>query len=100
MAKNQNNKNEKKDEKESGRGLQTQTKHGIMALVFFVLALFFLMSYFDVAGKAGTFVYEIFDYLLGIGYMLLPALLVLLGSSYMKSETPNIGWRSMISSIM
>jgi len=97
MAKKEN---EKKDNKEHSRGLKTQTKHGIMAVIFFVFALFFLMSAFNMSGVAGRFIYEKLYYLLGIGYILLPALLVLLGSSFVKSETPNIGWRSVISSTM
>ena len=42
-----------------------------------------------------------FKYILGeIGYFFLPTLLVLLGTSYLKSETPNVGWRSGISGVM
>ena len=89
------NKNDKKSS-----GLKSQTKHGIMAVVFFVFALFFLISKFNMAGIAGEFVYEKMHFLLGIGYILLPALLVLLGFSFMKSEAPDIGWRSVISSAM
>src|SRR3989338_10755359 len=89
------NKNDKKSS-----GLKSQTKHGIMAVVFFVFALFFLISKFNMAGIAGEFVYEKMHFLLGIGYILLPALLILLGFSYMESEAPDIGWRSVISAIM
>jgi S-DNA-T family DNA segregation ATPase FtsK/SpoIIIE len=88
----------KNDKKFSG--LKTQTKHGIIAVVFFVLALFFLMSYFNIAGKAGTFIYEKFYLLLGFGYVLLPALFILLGTSFIKSEAPDIGWARIISGIM
>lgn len=80
--------------------LKTETKHGILAVVFFVLALFFLMSAFNMAGIAGKFLYEKFYYLLGVGYILLPSLFILLGSSFIKSETPNIGWTRVVSSIM
>src|SRR3989344_2634672 len=91
MAKNQNdNKNGKK---ENGSGLKTQTKHGI-------LALFFLMAAFNITGVAGHFIYEKLYYLLGFGYILLPALLVLLGASFVKSETPEIGWTRAISATM
>src|SRR3989344_6082405 len=101
MAKNGGRKKNEKDyPKEKKSGLKTQTKHGIMAVVFFVFAIFFLMSYFNVAGKAGVFIYEKLHFLLGIGYILLPALLVLLGSSFLKSEALNIGWRSVISGTM
>jgi len=96
----------KKDKQKSSKNsssinnLKTETKHGIWAILFFVLAVFLLMSMFNVAGVAGNFVYEILDYLLGIGYVLLPILFVLLGSSFIKSETPNIGWTRAISGIM
>ena len=80
--------------------LKTETKHSILAIVFFVLALFFLMSAFNVAGVAGKFFYENLHYLLGVGYILLPSLFMLLGSSFLKSETPNIGWTRTISSVI
>src|SRR3989344_3120940 len=88
-----------KKESGNGGGLRTQTKHGILAVVFFVFALFFLMSMppFRLAGVAGNTVYDILNYLLGVGYILFPALLVLMGSSFLKNEAPNIGWRSVIS---
>jgi DNA segregation ATPase FtsK/SpoIIIE, S-DNA-T family len=93
------NGNERKDSKES-LGLKTNTKHMIVAIVLFVFALFFLMSAFDATGVAGKFIYKKLDRLLGFGYILLPALLILLGSSFLKSQTPNIGWRSVISAVM
>ncbi|OGI74788.1 hypothetical protein A2740_00420 [Candidatus Nomurabacteria bacterium RIFCSPHIGHO2_01_FULL_43_16] len=91
---------QKKDNKEYSTGLKTQTKHGIIAVVLFVLAVFFLMSYFDAAGKAGVSVYEKLNYLLGYGYLMLPALFILLSASFIKSKVPNIGWTRTISGIM
>jgi S-DNA-T family DNA segregation ATPase FtsK/SpoIIIE len=61
---------------------------------------FVLMSFFDMAGVAGKTIYKIFTYLLGLGYFLLPVLFMLLGSSFIKSESPNIGWTRAVSSIM
>ena len=84
--------------KSSTNKLKTETKHGIWAIVFFVLALFFFMSAFNMAGPAGNFFYDIFYYLLGVGYVLLPVLFLLLGSSFIKSERPNIGWTRAICS--
>src|SRR3989344_7222689 len=82
--------------------LKTETKHGVLAVIFFVLAVFFLLSYpaLNKAGVAGEFFYEKFHFLLGVGYILLPILLFLLGISFVKSETPNIGWTRTISSII
>ena len=97
MAKNGNG---KKDPEKEELGLRSQTKHVIMAIVFFVLAIFFLMSAFDVTGVAGISIKNLFKYLLGnVGYFILPALLVLLGISYLKSRTPDIGWRSATSGL-
>ncbi|MFA5791919.1 MAG: DNA translocase FtsK 4TM domain-containing protein [Candidatus Paceibacterota bacterium] len=96
MAKNENSKNNNK----KVTGLKTQTKHGIAAVIFFVLALFFLMSKLDIAGVVGIFIKENFTILLGIGYLLLPALFILLGASFIKSEVPDIGWTRILSGTM
>jgi S-DNA-T family DNA segregation ATPase FtsK/SpoIIIE len=85
---------------ESANKLKVETRHGIWAIVFFVLALFLFMSMFDMAGVAGKFVYKVLHYLLGVGYILLPSLFLLLGSSFIKSKSPNIGWTRAVSSIL
>ncbi|MDE2399406.1 MAG: hypothetical protein KGL67_00095 [Patescibacteria group bacterium] len=86
---------------ENSLGLKTHTKHGIVGIIFFVLALFCLMSWFNAAGMAGDFFYNtIFLPLLGLGYVLLPTLFILLGYSFIKSEVPNIGWTRVISSTL
>ena len=102
MAKNSKQKksSNKPNSSFSSTKLKTETKHGIWAIVFFVLALFLFMSAFDMAGPAGKFFYEILFYLLGVGYVLLPILFVLLGSSFVKSERPKIGLTRAISSFM
>ncbi len=109
MAKNQKNSNNKNikekpstSTKNSGetRKLKTETKHGILAVVFFVLALFLFMSAFGMAGVAGNFFYEVFYYLLGLGYGILPILFILLGSSFIKSERPDIGLTRTISGFL
>ena len=65
MAKNEKNKSrQEKTFTKSNNKLKTETKHGIWAIVFFVLALFLCMSAFDMAGKAGKLIYEVLYYLL------------------------------------
>ena len=106
MAKNNSKKNKTTTNNNSnkfislGGNLKTETKHGIWAIVFFVLALFLFMSAFEMTGPAGKFFYKILHYLLGVGYVLLPILFILLGSSFVKSERPKIGFTRMISSAM
>ncbi|MEK7060011.1 MAG: DNA translocase FtsK 4TM domain-containing protein [Patescibacteria group bacterium] len=101
MAKNKNDKQKSfKNTPSVMTKLKIETKHTIWAILFFVLALFLLMSMFSGAGKAGNFIYDFLNYFLGIGYVLLPLLFILLGSSFLKSETPNIGWTRAISGTM
>jgi S-DNA-T family DNA segregation ATPase FtsK/SpoIIIE len=94
-SQNSSSKNLKKNSK-----LKTETKHGILAIIFFVLALLFFMSAFSMAGVAGKFIYKVFYFLFGIGYILLPILFVLLGSTFIKSSGPDFGWRRTISAIV
>ncbi len=84
----------------SSNKLKNETKHGIGAVLFFVLAIFLLMSMFDTGGMAGKNIYQFLNYLLGIGYLLLPILFILLGFSFLKSETPIIGWTRTVSGIL
>ncbi|HPT18092.1 MAG TPA: DNA translocase FtsK, partial [Candidatus Paceibacterota bacterium] len=102
MAKNEKNYNKKKNSKINSptNKLKNETKHAILAVVFFVLALFLFMTMFEIGGPAGKFIHKIFGYLLGIGYVLLPILFILLGSSFVKSERPDIGVTRTISSLM
>jgi len=103
MVKNKKQKKNKENFSKSfstNNKLKTETKYGIWAVVFFVLSLFLLMSMFNIGGRAGENAYEFFNYFLGIGYILLPLLFILLGSSFLKSETPNIGWTRLISGIL
>ena len=79
-------------------GISTETKHGIWAVVLFVVALFLFLSAFGAAGVAGAFVYKILYYLLGVGYILLPTLLMLVGYSFVHSKMPNIGMTRTLSS--
>ena len=94
------NKSNNKNVEKNYSHLKTETKHTIWAVVFFVIALFLFMSAFNFAGVAGEMVYEVLHYLLGVGYILLPLLFILLGSSFIKQERPNIGWTRLISSFL
>src|SRR3989344_6963439 len=93
-------KNSKEKDRKNQPRIKTETKHGVLAVIFFVLALFFLMSLIGIAGVAGEFFYEKLHFLLGVGYILLPILFVLLGVSYLKSRAPNIGWMRFASSVI
>jgi S-DNA-T family DNA segregation ATPase FtsK/SpoIIIE len=67
--------------------LQKETINAITAVVFFVLAVFLVLSSgpLDKAGKVGVGTYKIFHYLFGVGYYLLPILFFILCVSFFRS---------------
>ena len=64
--------------------LQKETIQGILAILFLVLSIFFTLAGFGKAGRAGA-VYPFFQYLFGVGYWLLPILLLILCISFFNS---------------
>ena len=92
--------NKKKSSREIKIPLSTETKYGILAVLSFVLALFFLMSLFDFAGKAGRSMYDIFEYLLGVGYILLPVLFIILGIVFLREEKGSYGIIQIMASVL
>jgi S-DNA-T family DNA segregation ATPase FtsK/SpoIIIE len=103
---NRKYRNDSEDKKNSSRSstssisLKDETKHGIYAVISFVLALFFILSAFHGGGRAGVFFYSLFAFLFGIGYVLVPILCIMLGVSFVGSVRPNVGWSHTLSSIL
>jgi DNA segregation ATPase FtsK/SpoIIIE, S-DNA-T family len=85
----------KKTEKKKGREndgedtdarlLKEETVRGIFAVGFFVLGVFLSLSAFAKGGFVGKKAFEIFSFLFGIGYYLLPALFFILCISFFRS---------------
>src|ERR1700733_9723768 len=66
--------------------LQTETIQTIVAVLFFVLGVFFLLSAFDKGGKVGELAYYVFhDTLFGVGYYLLPILFFILCAAFFRT---------------
>jgi len=79
-------KNSKKSKKGKNKvELKDETRHSIWGVFFFVLGLFIVLSIFNVAGVAGKFFYKTFSSVFGLGYYVLPILLVLVGISFMRT---------------
>ena len=81
-------KKDKKDESDSGiigNYLQEETVRAIAAVGFFVLALFLLLSAFGKGGVVGIKSFEMFSFLFGIGYYLMPILFFILSVSFFRS---------------
>ncbi len=70
--------------------LKDETRHSIWGIVFFVLAIFIVLSFFESAGIAGKFFYSIFNSFFGIGYYLVPILMLVVGVSFMRKGRPHI----------
>ncbi len=66
--------------------LKRETRHGILAIVFFVLAILTLLASFDLSGKVGSTFFLAFSWLSGVGYYLLPLVFLMLTISYIKQE--------------
>jgi S-DNA-T family DNA segregation ATPase FtsK/SpoIIIE len=76
------------------------TIQGIVAIVFFVASIFTILASFGHAGFVGEYVYKIFKKLFGVGYTLLPLLLIMLGVSFLKSLEKNFDLSKMFGSIL
>jgi S-DNA-T family DNA segregation ATPase FtsK/SpoIIIE len=91
---------EDSDTGESRLGLSQETICAVFAVIFFVVAVFFLLAAFQKAGVAGRVVYDNLSMLLGIGYYLLPALFFLLSSSYIRSVKTNLAITNIVGSLL
>lgn len=66
-------------------GVPNGTKQGILAIIFFVIAVLFILASIGKAGSVGVNLYHWFKLLLGLGYFLLPVAFVMLGVAFLKS---------------
>ncbi len=82
------------------RGLKEETVQTVSGLIFFALSIFFLLASMDKAGLVGKAIYELFSFLLGIGYFLLPFLFIILGLSSVKKATGHFVLSKVIGSVL
>lgn len=83
-----------------GIELKHETKQTIFVIIFFVLSLFFVLAGFGVAGVAGDFVFKNLKKLFGVGYALLPIILILVGVSIYKIDKQKMGLVNGIASVL
>jgi len=81
-------------------GLQKETRHGIAAVVLFLLAILFALSLFDAAGPAGRAVYSWLEMLLGVGYVLVPLALIFGGMVLLRAVVPHIVARTSVTGVV
>ncbi len=83
-----------------GVHISEETRNSIVAISFFVLAILFILSGFNLGGVAGRFIYKNLVHILGVGYILLPLVLILLGASSYKSLRPSLAITHLISGLL
>ena len=99
MKKKKVKKEKKKVQKEvKVKKLKDGTRQGIIAIVFFVSAVFILLSAFGYGGLVGNKLYRALNYLFGIGYYLLPTILFILVYSTLKEIKQDFAMIKTISS--
>jgi len=103
MSNNKNNKKNKKNKKnakslsnaeaeneEKQFRLHPDTKKSVFAIGFLALALIFILARFRNAGPVGDYAYNFFNWLFGVGYFLLPLILIIMAAVFLTSERRKI----------
>ncbi len=70
--------------------MKEEIRYSIWGIGFMFLALLITLSAFKLAGPAGDFIYKELSAFLGLGYFILPILLVVVGYSFLKKEKPQV----------
>ena len=90
---------ETKNKKRIG-GLRDEALQGIIAVVSFVVAIFMLLARWSNAGWAGSVTYYYLHILLGLGYYILPLILIVLGIAFLKSIHQRFDILKLIGSLL
>ena len=80
--------------------LKEETRYGVFSIIFFVISLFFILASLGKAGVAGNTTYGLLNKLFGVGYFLLPTLLVLLSISFLRSVRPHFAASNFFGSLL
>ncbi|MFA7216616.1 MAG: DNA translocase FtsK 4TM domain-containing protein [Candidatus Paceibacterota bacterium] len=88
--KNKKNSKVKKDKNNNSDSvvityLKTETFQGVLAILFFLISIFFLLAAFNIGGPVGKGTFKLFSYLFGTGYYIIPILFFILGVSFFKT---------------
>ena len=89
MAKKDRRNGEKRSRLNIVSGLKEETRHAVFSIIFFVFAVLFILASLSKAGVVGHYLFAWLSALLGVGYFILPVLLILLAISFLKETRPN-----------
>jgi len=94
-------KRKKKRQFSFDHGLEQETIYGILAVLFLVLGIIFILAPMSLAGPVGAKTYELLTKLLGLGYFLLPLLSFVLAISFFRViHTSFFGTTKTISAVI
>lgn len=87
-------KKESRDDRKRGKfnivsGLKEETRHAVFSIIFFTFAILFILAPLSKAGIVGHYLFAWLSALLGVGYFILPVLLILLAISFLKETRSN-----------
>ena len=82
------------------QNLASETIQGVSAIVFFVLAIFASLAIWNKAGVAGHYAFLSLSYLLGVGYYLLPLILIVLGITFLRNRHRNFDSAKLYGSVI
>jgi S-DNA-T family DNA segregation ATPase FtsK/SpoIIIE len=88
------------EKEERIRHLKEETLETIWAIVFFLTSLFLLLASLNKGGLVGEKIYTVFSFLFGIGYFLIPLVLITLGISFLKEIRNNFATPKVIASVV
>ncbi len=81
------------------RTLHSETKFSILGIALLGLAILFALAGFHSAGPAGDFIFDLFETLLGWGYLLVPLTLVLIGLNILTRAQRMVMWPALVASL-
>lgn len=79
--------------------LHPDAKKSVVAVLFLGMAIVLLLSSFGEAGPAGSIIFQNLDYLLGWGYYLLPAFLLMAAFIFLTTERQRVVGVTIIGSV-
>ena len=102
MASKQKEKREEKKIKKQSllNSVKSETKQGILAIIFFVLSIIFILASINKAGFVGDETYHFLKILLGVGYFLIPLFFLLLCISFIKAEERDLTKIKLIGGVL
>ncbi len=76
----------KKENQTWWKSLREETRHSILGIFFVLIGVVFLFAPFGKGGLVGDSTYHFFTYLFGVGYYLIPAILMLVSINFFRAR--------------